>query len=257
MFAQKYIVLLNILQRIASTSLCSQQWTQEGKATKIQTQVSLQKQANSSYGKRIMDRSQHTPTKNLSDEKTHAAINSKLFKNLDQKNDSLYEVELAKAQIEHNEPIIVGLFTLQYANLLMLELHYNFFTKLCDVNKFEELEMDTDSLYLAFAEKELEDCFRTEMRAEWQRLRSNDCGSFHSCCFIIFLPPNMSLKTQTRESLASSKKTLAERRCYVCVVRHTVAMTLPLINLNLAVSFSLNMYWNRAATDHRRSIVES
>ena len=39
----------------------------------------------------------------------------------------------------------------------MLELYYNFFTKLCDVNKFEELEMDTDSLYLALAEKELED----------------------------------------------------------------------------------------------------
>ena len=57
----------------------------------------------------------------------------------------------------------------------MLELHYNFFTKFCDVNKFEELEMDTDSLYLALAEKELEACKRPEMRAEWQRLRSNDC----------------------------------------------------------------------------------
>ena len=27
--------------------------------------------------------------------------------------------------------------------------------------------MDTDSLYLALAEKELEDCTRPEMRAEW------------------------------------------------------------------------------------------
>ena len=35
--------------------------------------------------------------------------------------------------------------------------------------------MDTDSLYLALAEKELEDCIRPEMRAEWQKLRSNDC----------------------------------------------------------------------------------
>ena len=37
----------------------------------------------------------------------------------------------------------------------MLELYYNFFTRSCDVNKFEELEMDTDSLYLALAEKGL------------------------------------------------------------------------------------------------------
>ena len=83
-------------------------------------------------------------------------------------NTSQYEVELAKAQIEHKEPIIVGFFTLQYAKLRMLELYYNFFTRFCDINKFDELEMDTDSLY--FAEEELEDCIRTEMRAEWQRL---------------------------------------------------------------------------------------
>ena len=75
-------------------------------------------------------------------------------------NNSLYEVELAKAQIEHKEPIIVGFFILQYAKLRMLELYYNFFTELCDVTKFEELEMDTDSLCLALAEKEPEDCIK-------------------------------------------------------------------------------------------------
>ena len=57
----------------------------------------------------------------------------------------------------------------------MLELYHEFFTKFCDVNKFEELEMDTDSLYFALAEKELKDCIRLEMTAKWQRLRSNDC----------------------------------------------------------------------------------
>ena len=131
--------------------------------------------ANSSYGYQIMDRSRHTVTKYLSDEKTNAAINSKQFKKVDHLNNSLYEIELAKAQIEHKEPIIVGFFILQYAKLRMLELYYNFFTRFCDANKFEELEMDTDSLYPALAEKELEDCLRPEMRTEWQRLRSNDC----------------------------------------------------------------------------------
>ena len=122
--------------------------------------------ANSSYGYQIMDRSRHTVTKYLGDKKTHAAINSKLFKKLDHVNNSLYEVELAKAQIEHKEPIIVGFFILQYAKLRMLALYYNFFKSFRDANKFEELEMDTDSLYLALAEKELEDCIRLEMRAE-------------------------------------------------------------------------------------------
>ena len=88
---------------------------------------------------------------------------------------ALYEVELAKAQIEHKEPIIVGFFFLQYAKMRMLELYYNFFTRFCDVNKTEVLEMNTDLPYPAVAEKELEDCIRPEMTAEWQRLRSIDC----------------------------------------------------------------------------------
>ena len=37
--------------------------------------------ANSSHGYQIMDRSRHTVTEYLTDKKTHAAINSKLFKN--------------------------------------------------------------------------------------------------------------------------------------------------------------------------------
>ena len=68
--------------------------------------------ANKSYGYQILDRSRHTVTNKLTygDEKTQAAFNSKLFKTLDQLNNSLYEVELAEAQIEHKEPIIIGFF---------------------------------------------------------------------------------------------------------------------------------------------------
>ena len=104
-------------------------------------------------------------------------------------NHSLYEVERAKAQVEHKESIIVGFFILQYAKLRMWELYYNIFTRICDVNKFEELEMDIDSLYLALAERELEDCIRPEMRAEWQKLRSNDCvDNFTADAVAIFFP---------------------------------------------------------------------
>ena len=70
----------------------------------------------SSYGYRITGRSRHTGTKYLTGEKTHAANNSKFFKNLDHVNNSLYEVEIAKAQIEHKETIFVRFFILQYAN---------------------------------------------------------------------------------------------------------------------------------------------
>ena len=102
--------------------------------------------ANSSYGYQIMDRSRHTVTKYLNDEKTHSAINNKLFKRLNFISNQLYEVELVKSEIEHREPIIVGFFILQNAKLRMLELYYNFLNMFCDIEKHEELEMETDSL---------------------------------------------------------------------------------------------------------------
>ena len=70
-----------------------------------------------SYGYHIMDGSQHTITKCLSDEKTQADYSIKLLNRLDHLNNSLSEVELAKAQSEDNELIIVRFFSFQYAKL--------------------------------------------------------------------------------------------------------------------------------------------
>ena len=132
--------------------------------------------ANSSYGYQIIDRSGHTVTKYLNDEKTHSAINSQRFKRLNHITDQLHEVELFKSEIEHREPIIVGFFILQYAKQRKLELYYNFFKNFCDTDKYEELEVDTDSLYLASSEENLEDVIVPEKRAEWDQLRSKDCN---------------------------------------------------------------------------------
>ena len=76
-----------------------------------------------------------------------------MFERLNHINDQLYEVELVKPEIEHREPIIVGFFILQYAKQRMLEFYYNFFKKFCDTDKYEELEMDTDFLYLPYPKK--------------------------------------------------------------------------------------------------------
>ena len=64
--------------------------------------------ANSSYGYQIMDRSRHTVTKYLSDEKAHGTIKNKMYKRLRFINDQLYEVELVKSEVQNKEPIIFG-----------------------------------------------------------------------------------------------------------------------------------------------------
>ena len=89
-----------------------------------------------------------------------------MFKRLRDITDDLYEIESVKAKVEHKEPIVVGFFILQYAKLRMLEFYYNFFNKYCNEIMFEELEMDTDSLYLALGAENLYDCIKPEKREE-------------------------------------------------------------------------------------------
>ena len=62
---------------------------------------------NISYGYHFMDRSRHTITNCLGDEKTHKAINENFFKQLHVVNKDLYEVELIKSTIEHREQIYI------------------------------------------------------------------------------------------------------------------------------------------------------
>ena len=78
--------------------------------------------ANSSYGYQIKDRSRHPVTNYLTDEKTHNAINSKMFKRPNNITDHLCEVEIDVSESDHRELIIVGFLILQYAKLKMLEL---------------------------------------------------------------------------------------------------------------------------------------
>ena len=73
-------------------------------------------------------------------------------------------MRLAKSEIGRREPVIVGFFILQYAKVGMLDLFHNFFTTFCDTDNYEETEIDTDSLYLELAEKELFDYIRSEER---------------------------------------------------------------------------------------------
>ena len=136
----------------------------------------------SSYSYEIMYRSRHTVTKYISDKKTHAAINSKLFKKLDHVNNALDEVELATVQ---NRSL--------FGSLSFKTQDYECWnctkTKFCQVNKFEVLERDTDSLNLAFAKKELEECIRLEMKAEWEQLRSKDCTDSFTADAVENFPP--------------------------------------------------------------------
>ena len=130
---------------------------------------------NSSYGYQIMDRSRHTTTKYVKGPQVDKFINNRFFKTLNELPEEIYEVEMSKTPIEHKEPINVGFFILQYAKLTMSQLKYNFFSTFCDKNKYELIEMDTDSLYMALSEERLDKLIRPEMQSLWYWMRQSDC----------------------------------------------------------------------------------
>ena len=205
-----------------------------------------------------MDHSRHTVTKCLNDEKTHSAINNKLFKRLNFITDQMCEVELVKSEIEHREPVIVGFFILQCAQLRMLELYYNFFKKFCDTEKYEELEMDTDSIYLALSEENLEDIFLPEKRNEWDAIRSRDCtDSFTANATGNFFPRTFCSahkKHDKRESRNCSKKNSGVPKCCACVAKPIVATIERVTSTNSVARDSIKELWKTVEMDPCQSI---
>ena len=108
---------------------------------------------NSSYGYQIMDRSRYSKTKYTIGPDISELVNNKFFKSFNEIDKDIFEVDLKNITVEHKEPLVVGFFILQYAKITMLELVYNFFDRFCDSDKYEFIEMDTDSLYIAMSEK--------------------------------------------------------------------------------------------------------
>ena len=213
--------------------------------------------ANNSYGYQIKDRSRQTVTKFLNEEMTHSAIKIKLFKRLNFITHHLYEVELVKSKIEHREAIIVGFFILQYAQLRMLQFFYNYFKKFCDTEKYEELEMDTDSLYWALSEENLEYVIFPEKRNEWEAIRSRDCtdsftanatGNFFTktCC--------TATKSMIRENRDCLKKNSGVPKCCACVAKPVVAAIERVTNTNSAARDSIKELWKTVEMDPYESI---
>ena len=96
----------------------------------------------------------------MNNEKTNVVINNnKLRENwgVSTFNFTRRSVPTLKSNLKNCRPIIVGFFVLQYAEMRKMNLYYNFFASICDSDKYDEIEMDTNSLVLALAEKTMYD----------------------------------------------------------------------------------------------------
>ena len=181
----------------------------------------------SSY--QIMHRSGYTVTKYPKDEKTHRAISNRMFKRLSYITVQLYEMELVKSEFEHDEPNIVGFFILHHATMRMTELYFNFVGKNCDITKFEEYEMHTDSNSLALAEHDFYECIRPAIEksgtlCEVQTVRLNFQPIQRQFSSLLF--GALSIRSTTNGIFTYWKKDSAANEWSVCVPKHIAATTL-------------------------------
>ena len=167
-------------------------------------------------------------------------------------------MELVKSEIEHREPIAVGFFVLQYAKLRMLK-RYHSFKKFSDTDKYEEPEMDTDSLHLDLSENNLGDVILPEKRAEWDQLRSKV-----ALIFLLRMQPTifspeldvMPTRNMIRESRDFLKKSLDVQKCCACVATPPVATIERVTCTNIAAGDSIKELWKTVEMDPCQSIAK-
>ena len=75
-------------------------------------------------------------------------------------------MEKQHKKIVHDHPMQIGLAAYSYAKLRMLEF-WEFINKFLVNDLYQFMEMDTDSLYIAFARDTIDDCVKPELRETW------------------------------------------------------------------------------------------
>ena len=122
---------------------------------------------NSLYGGTLMDKAKHTSLKFVSDERVPNHIKNPLFKNMDVLNGGVHEVEKTKRKVVLDTPIQIGAAVYSYAKLSLLNF-WEFINKFLINDLYQLLQMDTDSLYIAFARDTIDDCVKPNLRKQWE-----------------------------------------------------------------------------------------
>ena len=82
--------------------------------------------------------------------------------------DDIYEIEKTKKTVKIDTAIQIGISVYSYAKLKLI-CFWEFLNKHLDNDKYQLMETDTDSLYVALAADSLDDCVKEGLEEEWVR----------------------------------------------------------------------------------------
>ena len=110
--------------------------------------------------------------------------------------DEMYKVERGKKRISLNVPIQIGFTILSYAKLRMLEFYYDCLCKYIPRNKFECIQMDTDSLYFGLAHENLQDAVYPHLKSDFVSKLKGKCSQVHEADSGTFFPRTCCLRDE-------------------------------------------------------------
>ena len=122
---------------------------------------------NAGYGGTLIDKTKHISLKFCSEENVDNHIKNPLFKNMEELEGEIYEVEKLKKSVSLNAPIQVGIAVYSYAKLSLISF-WEFLNKFLRKSCYELMACDTDSLYIALAKPTLDKCVKRKLREEWR-----------------------------------------------------------------------------------------
>ena len=121
---------------------------------------------NCGYGRTLMNKFRHIQLSFAKEKNLSKHVNNPLLKTYTPLNEDIFEVEKQKKPVVHNLPLQIGVAVYSYAKLRMLGF-WEFINTFLVNDLCQFMEMDTDSLYIAFARDTIDECVKPEMLERW------------------------------------------------------------------------------------------
>ena len=124
---------------------------------------------NSAYVKFIENLEDQTNITHTKNEKVvDRTLRSVFFSDLNEIGEA-YELKSRKQRVTIDRPFHAGIAVYQLAKLRMLEFYYDFLDRYIDRRDFEQIQMDTDSFYMAISGNSLDEIVKPDKVQEFER----------------------------------------------------------------------------------------
>ena len=121
---------------------------------------------NSGYGRTLINKFTHTNLTFTKEKNTPIHVASPYFKTMQELSGGVYEIEKQKRKVLLDLPMQIGLAVYSYAKLHLIGF-WEFLNAYLMDDHYQLMECDTDSLYIAFAKSNIDDCVKPELREKW------------------------------------------------------------------------------------------